>query len=579
MANLLPRLSSLGVALLLAACSRDEGPDPAETPSDSDAPHLLLITLDTTRHDLFTFAGARSSCGPQLDRLATESIVCTHCYAVAPMTLPSHASIHTGLYPFAHGVHDNSAFQLSEEGVTLAEALSVAGYRTEAFVASTVLHRQSGLAQGFDRYHDLDFGRKANLAQDAERDATSVTDQALARLAIDDDRPRFFWVHYFDPHAPYRAPGTPPGTPRILAYRAEVQAMDAQIGRLLDAFRARDDWANTAVVVTADHGEGLSRGLELTHGFLVEDHTMRVPLLIRTPGGETHGTLSSPTSGVDAFATLWALSGDEVPDAVHGHDLVEAFEQHHDGSAASEPDRAVYIESHHPLYQLRWAPLTGIVTSKWRFVEGARDELSSTASAGERAHVVDDPATAAALRDRLHHMIEHSPTTLATERASLSPAQLARLRTLGYLASAGVETTELDPRTLPDPRDVYPDFLAYESAVDLGSQGRYAEAAQGLQSLVERYPKNASFRDSYGRCLLGAGRISDGMEQLRLALEHDPERINCWFSLGRAHRMRKEWRTPNVASSEHWSCSAGTFRRCCCREMSTTPSARAENSC
>src|SRR5205085_7211604 len=188
---------------------------------------------------------------------------------------------------------------------TIAHALKDAGYRTAAFVGAFVLDRRFGLADGFDVYDDQ-IPRDPNATErlEAERPASLVIDRALAWLTRQPraagrtpqpapapsvtnpanpqsptSNPFFVWIHLYDPHAPY----TPP--PEFAAraktpYDGEIAYADAQLARLLDALRAGGDLARTLVVVAGDHGEGLGDHGERTHGMLLYDSTLRVPLVI-----------------------------------------------------------------------------------------------------------------------------------------------------------------------------------------------------------------------------------------------------------------------------------------------------------
>ena len=183
----------VGVALLLAACSRSESPSTPER-----QPSILLVTLDTTRVDAIG-PEAKGIRTPAFDGLAARGRRFRQAYAAAPETLPSHASMLTGLYPAGHGVHENGR-ALSDALPFAPVRLKQAGYETAAFVSAYVLARQFGLAHGFDAYDDA-LGEGA-----VERSSKETTDRAIAWLETPSDRPRFLWVHYFDPHAPYAPP-------------------------------------------------------------------------------------------------------------------------------------------------------------------------------------------------------------------------------------------------------------------------------------------------------------------------------------------------------------------------------------
>ena len=532
----------VAVSFLAGCSSEDEagqttGFDPG---ANGHPPNILLVTLDTTRADLFTSHGASKSAAPLLDAFADDCLVFTRAFTTAPMTQPSHTTVLTGLYPYAHGIHDNGAFRLSDDHVTLAEVLHAEGYRTEAFLAATVLYDGTGLAQGFEQYHDLEYTRKRNLASEIERPAQEITDLVLERLSADDGRPYFFWVHYFDPHHPYRAPGAPPESDTIKAYLQEVTYLDGQLARLLDAATAGTAGDHTAVLVTADHGEGLSLGTEMTHGLLLEDDTMRVPMLLRLPGAEQTGTVEHLVSLTDVFPTLWYLVSGERVDTLHGVDLLEIAER---ARAGAVDERVLYFEAQHSYFSFRWAPLVGFVAPGRRFVRGADDRLSISEDGGKTFQTLtDDPRVETAAAEFEALLDGHDPYSTAS-RSELSAAQAARLATLGYMATAsdGDVVAPDAVGDLPDPRDHYDDFKDFDTARLLAMAGRYAEAVQRMEGIVERHPDNPWFLDRLGRCLMGVGRLDEGRGHLERALVREPNLLNSWYFLGQYHQRREDW--------------------------------------
>ena len=213
--------------------------------------NLLVITLDTTRADrlgAYGFTGIRT---PAMDRLAAEGTVFERAITPAPLTLPAHTSLMTGLYPPRHGVRDNGGFFVRDETLTLAERLSDHGYRTGAFVGAYVLASRWGLNQGFETYDDaFDLGKAASGSLAAvERPGNEVADRALAWLDGAAGVPFFAWVHFYDPHSPYSPPEAYarayPGQP----YLGEVAFTDSQVGRLVAFLGA-------ARVARSDRGRG-----------------------------------------------------------------------------------------------------------------------------------------------------------------------------------------------------------------------------------------------------------------------------------------------------------------------------------
>src|SRR5437660_371878 len=236
----------LTVILFAASCRR------------AARPNVLIITIDTLRADHLGCYGFTLARTPEIDKLAAESVRFTDAISAAPITMPAHSSIFTGLFPVAHGVRDNGAYALGENAVTLAERLHDAGYTTHAFVSALVLNRRYNLNQGFETYDDdLWAEDDPKLFMIRERQAPKTADRFLQWFGDWDKtrtKPFFTWVHFFDPHQPYR-PSPADAALSVSLHDAEIAGVDRQVGRIVDTLRAKGVLDNTLVIVTADHGE------------------------------------------------------------------------------------------------------------------------------------------------------------------------------------------------------------------------------------------------------------------------------------------------------------------------------------
>ncbi|MFH1038013.1 MAG: sulfatase, partial [PVC group bacterium] len=285
-------------------------------------PNLLLITMDTTRADrlgCYGYPGART---PALDDLAGSGITFHRFFSNVPLTLPSHATIMTGLYPPEHGCRVNGGCRLGDDIQTLAEVFSAHGYRTGAFVAAFVLDRKFGLDRGFDVYDDYDVPAADDIYDESAmyryRRADRVADAVLKWLDEHSGEPFFCWVHFFDPHRPYYF-SPAPGEGLSGAYDREIAFMDSQIGRLTGFLRDRGLRGRTVIIALGDHGEGLGDHGEEEHGLLLYNPVMRVPLLISDPfPGGPGKNIDALLSTVDLFPTILDIFGWEIPEGISG---------------------------------------------------------------------------------------------------------------------------------------------------------------------------------------------------------------------------------------------------------------------
>jgi arylsulfatase A-like enzyme len=215
--------------------------------------NVLLVTIDTLRADHVGAYGNQLGLTPTLDRLAREGLRFSHAYAHVPLTLPSHATLMTGLYPFSNGVRDNGSFRLDPSKLTLARSLKGAGYRTGAFVGSFVLDARFGLNSGFDVYDDRMISVGGRGLEVVQRPAEQVLAPAerwiLGQPSAPSPEPFLAWVHLYDPHEPYTPPEPYFARYRGNPYAGEVAYADAALGVFLDRLRSAGAPSRTLIVV------------------------------------------------------------------------------------------------------------------------------------------------------------------------------------------------------------------------------------------------------------------------------------------------------------------------------------------
>ncbi len=435
---------------------------------------LVLITVDTLRADALGFAGNRLVSTPTLDRLAAAGRVFPDAHAHNVVTLPSHTNILTGLYPFQHGVRENSGFKLPPAVPTLGTYLRRAHYATAAFVGAFPLDSRFGLGGGFDRYDDA-FPRGSNPEEYmfAERRGDQVVKPALAWWRSKRGSRRFLWVHLYDPHAPYQAPEPFASRFKDHPYLGEVAAADCFLAPLLDPFLEGKE-PPALIVFTADHGESLGEHGELTHGLFAYEATLHVPLIL-WGSGIRPGKDLRPARHVDVVPTALAALGLPVPTGLPGRTLLAPAPA---GAAA-----ASYFESLTACLTRGWAPLRGLLRDRRKLVDLPLPELYD---------LRDDPGEERNRYDQDRRGARTLAAALPAEsgwppvKGKVSSEEAARLGSLGYATAtashSGAYTAADDPKRL----------VALDEEIQRGvalyAARRFAEAVEVDRRVIAQRP-------------------------------------------------------------------------------------------
>jgi arylsulfatase A-like enzyme len=508
-------LMNSSLVLLAAGCNRlDVVPRPRPK-----GPSVLLVTIDTLRADYVGAMARHRTETPTLDRLISTGTLFERASATAPLTLPSHASILTGQYPPHHGIRHNSIYSLPRAAVTVAERFQEAGYATAAFVAAAVLGREFGLDQGFDVYADKMSERRANAGSFEQLSATQVTHRAREWLATT-DRPFFAWVHYYDVHATYEPPE--PFLSRLSPnpYAGEVAYVDHELGRLLDSLEASGREADTIVVVTADHGEGLGEHGEKTHSYLIYESTMHVPLIVRGPGIAAGRRVTDVVSNAAIAPTLVALAGlTALPETDVGE-----LPGLRDG--ASRTEGWAYSESLAGQLDHGWAPIHAIRTGTTKFIRAPRPELFDLeVDPRERTNLLASP-TAVESRNAEVALAEQridsvSANERAGERVAVDAETRARIEALGYVVPSAADTEAREGAL--DPKDVEQySQLAFQSG-ELLATGQLEEAERVTRAAIEKLPQSTTLRENLTRLLLRTNRLAEALHAAEAAVRVAPE--------------------------------------------------------
>lgn len=497
-------LGLLAAALGLGGCRQPAPP-----------PDILLVTIDTLRPDAMGWTGGRNET-PTLDALAAAAMTFPQGATTVPITLPAHAAMLSGCYPHQFGLRDNG--QVVPAGVELlSERLRGAGYATAAFVSGFPLKRMFGLDRGFDHYDDdMPAGREGYV----ERRARDTTRAAIAWLQESHpDRPRFVWVHYYDPHDPYEPPREfwQPG--RRGAYDGEVAYTDHWLGELLAA------WPGTGrerlTVVTSDHGEALGEHDEETHGYFVYDATVIAPQIWHWPGRIVAGSSSAQVSHTDLAATLLDLL--EMPGPACGGTPLAL-------DTTTRPSAAM-VETYLPWNYFGWAPLHAVRAPPWKYIEAPQPELY---------HLGDDPGETHNLAgqrpqevDRLRAELDRLRARPMVDQAGVAEGDvLAQLRGLGYIGIG--QGTMTIPEGLADPKERIELRRRLIAADQKLAMGLVDAGLAELEAVMAVEPTNRFAALRAGTHLLKLGAAARAIPYLERAVANDGDRAEARFALADA---------------------------------------------
>ncbi|HEX9794328.1 MAG TPA: sulfatase-like hydrolase/transferase [Planctomycetota bacterium] len=486
--------------------------------------NLLLVTFDTTRADRIGAYGHVAARTDNLDRLAAEGVLFERAIAPAPITLPSHTSILTGLYPIHHGARNNGTHHVEPEIETLAEMLSKEGFATGAVVSALVLDSRYGLDQDFDHYDDdLSKAKKAPLFLYRET-KTDVTSERAIRWIQDRGSERFFlWVHFFDPHANYDPPAELAAQVQI-AYDGEIFHADRGLGNILEALRLRHLLAETLVVMTADHGESLGEHGEMTHSMFVYDATTWVPMIQSHPALAQGKRVRGTVSPVDLVPTTLELLGLRVPKNLDGVSQATVCLD----EAAQAGPREVYSESMNPYYNHGWSDTRAVTDDAWRYIRAPEPELYDLFRDRRELNNLHDaqPAQVATMTVALEDFLRAGERNIRGDTMrSMDPETREQLAALGYVWTEHEEAEA--GAALPDPKNKIAYWERSQAAHELVRKQEFEAAEVALKKVLEEDPHADITQSALVSVLMERGKEDEALDLLRkMAAEPVPSVTN-----------------------------------------------------
>lgn len=526
----------LGIALLIRL--KTQVLNLKEAPSLN----IILITLDTTRADHLGCYGYKKARTPNLDRLAEEGIRFSNAYCPAPLTLPSHTSILTGLLPVKHGVRNNGHY-LSPGVRTVTEILKERGYKTAAFVSSFSVDSRFGLDRGFEVYDDTFQAQLPFKTLNAERRAED-TFVRFARWLENSWKNKFFcWVHFYDPHLPYDPPSPFKEDFQDSPYDGEIAYMDVYVGKIIEALREKNILDRTIIIVAGDHGEGLGDKVEIGHGIFLYEETIKVPLIfwgkkvfIRPE------IIDKKVRLIDLAPTILDLAGgsDERLET-QGQSLIPVFKR------KERKDREVLVETMYPKENFGWSELVGLVEGKWKFIQAPRPELYDLKTdPEERKNLYEySKDIAEKLKEELEKILLSAGGGSAQGSASSRSEDLEKLRSLGYLNFAPARAGS----TYPDPKEKIDLLKLIQLAQGYEFEEKYEEAEKIYLKILEEIPDSPASYVSLALSQARQKKLEAALETLKKGLDRIPDSEILMVRLGHTYlvsgRVREAFETMN----------------------------------
>lgn len=454
--------------------------------------NVVLISIDTCRADHLSCYGYSRDTTPNIDAVARDGILFKHAVTPVPLTLPAHSSMLTGTTPLRHKVRDNSNYQLSESNITLAEVLRQNGFHTGAAVGAFVMDSQFGMDQGFDTYDDDISEKNAKAFMYNERSAEKVSRFAETWLKEHHEDKFFLFLHYFDPHAIYKAHrrflffSRPSVFTPIDRYDSEIAYTDHYVGRVISILNKLNLYDSTLLIITSDHGESFGEHSEKSHGFFIYYSTLHIPMIIKLPEGPKARQVDDVVSLIDIVPTVCGALGIKTPAPVQGKDLKPYFHK----KPAQEPQRDLICETLLPT-KFELGPFFGLINDRWHYIHSSEPELFEFKldPYETKNSLAQHAGQGRLMYDKIKLILQSSiRENIKDSKIEIDDETVSRLESLGYVSDRKVdESIQLDEKSL-DPKEFIEMYNFFDKFLALGAANKNDEARQLINDMLAKRP-------------------------------------------------------------------------------------------
>lgn len=485
------------MVVLLVGCRHAEPPATKAVPAYRN---LLLITIDTLRADALPMYGGKTPT-PFLESFARNAAVFQNAYTSAPITLPAHTSLMSGLYPPSHGVRNNGTFHAPESLHLLAEYAKQHGMRTGAVIGGFPLAAQFGLNQGFDFYDDsfppqpVDPG----IFLYTEKSAEEVRHSAESWLTRS-QTPYFLWLHFFDPHHPYREHDFSGLEP----YQQEIAYVDQQLGLLFDFLKSHRLDEQTLILITADHGEAFGEHGEVSHSLFLYNTTLHIPLMV-SGSGITAGAHKELVRLIDVAPTVIEAFGWKAESAFDGASMLPELH----GSSGTLRDN--YAETFAPAFDFGWSPLASMQDLRYKYIRAPRPELYDLQSDPGESQSLPVSKAPQDYAGRISRTLKQSAETGAAHTPTAEERE--KLSSLGYTGGASVRANW----NAADPKDRVE--VARNLAELAVAPMALPQKALAYAKLAASEPSNPLLLLRYGEVLLKLQKYAEAQKVFQQVLD------------------------------------------------------------
>jgi len=503
----------------------------------SGAPdNVFLISIDTIRADHMSCYGYEHKTTPNIDAFAKKAILFEYCFANIPLTLPSHATMLTGLIPPTHGVHDNFNMALSDSVITLPEMLQKKGYNTYGIISAEVLNHQYGLNQGFDVYDDIFEAESGKDKLTAQRTADETAKHALTWLNENQDKKKFMFLHFYDPHEDY-VPPAPYNSQFQHPYDGEIAFTDHCIGEFLNKLKSLDLYEESLIIITGDHAELLDEHGVTGHGFFVYQNALRVPLIIKPPFHTKPVKIKGNVTLPDIAPTIMAQCEIGIPDYIQGINLGDYF----NGEDEITPERLIFNEClTATIYNGN--SLLGVIQNQWHYIQTTRPELYNWLKDPVELNnlYIREPQRSRILQQHLSEILEGAVSTGEGSSISLDSKSVQALESLGYVGGS-IDTDFSFNQSKPDPKDIYNIHIDMKLVADHRHNKKYDQAIKICKRHLARDPDILPFYDELGKIYSETQEYDKVIDLGKTQLSRTPTDIRVMKILVKTYNLAEKY--------------------------------------